>query len=140
MEHLLDVNVLVALLWPKHEMHGLAIDWFQQMATRKARWATCALTQAGFVRVLSNPAVNGGTLSPRRVTEVLEMNLRRPEHRFWPMNLGWCEALGLSGFEIETHRQVTDLYLIGLAMENKGRLVTFDKAMGKMGKHVVVLG
>jgi hypothetical protein len=139
MDSLLDVNVLVALLWPQHLMHPAARDWFQHRAGVKGGWATCALTEAGFVRVLSNPSVNQGNLTPLRVTTVLEENLRRPGHRFWAMDLGWPEALRLSGIEIEIYQQVTDIYLIGLAVKNKGRLVTFDKALGKLSKHVVVL-
>lgn len=140
MDHLLDVNVLVALLWPQHVMHRAARRWFQRHTASKGTWATCALTQAGLVRVLSNPAVSQGTLTPLRITAVLEENMRRPGHRFWAMDLSWPEALRLSGIEIESHHEVTDVYLLGLAIKNKGRLVTFDKGLGKAGKHVLVLG
>lgn len=140
MDSLLDVNVLVALFWPRHMMHDVATIWFHRQDRAKATWATCALTEAGFVRVLSNPIVNQGTLTPLRVTGVLEKNLKHPAHKFWAMDLSWPEALRLSGFEIEVHQQVTDIYLVGLAIKHKGRLVTFDKALGKAGKHVTVLG
>jgi toxin-antitoxin system PIN domain toxin len=121
-------------------MHPAARNWFQYQAALGTVWATCALTEAGFVRVLSNPAVNQGTLTPLRVTEVLEENLRRPGHRFWAMDLNWPEAARLSGIGVESYQQVTDIYLIGLAVKNKGRLVTFDKALGKLSKHVLLLG
>lgn len=49
------------------------------------------------------------------------------------------EALRLSAIAIESHQQVTDVYLIGLAVKNKGKLVTFDKPLGKWSKQVVVL-
>ncbi len=56
------------------------------------------------------------------------------------MDLSRPEALRLSGIGIESYQQVTDIYPIGLAVKNKGRLVTFNKALGKLGKHVAVLG
>ena len=140
MESLLDVNVLVALFWPHHQMHPEAANWFRNLAVAKDRWATCALTQAGFVRVLSNPVVNQGTLTPLAVTRILERNLQQRSHRLWPLDLNWPDALRLSGFGIESHQQVTDAYLLGLAVKNGGRLVTFDKALGRLSKHVQLLG
>lgn len=139
-DSLLDVNVLVALFWPRHELHAEAAAWFRDHVKARGTWATCALTETGFVRVLSNPAVNQGTLSPLRVTEVLEQNLRRQGHKRWTMELSWADALRLSGIEIESYRQVTDIYLIALAVKNRGRLVTFDRALGRLSKHVLVIG
>lgn len=136
---LLDVNVLVALFWPQHVKHQAAKDWFQQQVGVRGGWATCAITQAGFVRVLSNPVVNQGALSALRTTLILEENLKRPGHSFWCMDVSWPEALRLSGAVIEGFQQVTDLYLIGLAVKHKGRLVTFDRALGKMSESVVVI-
>jgi predicted nucleic acid-binding protein len=56
------------------------------------------------------------------------------------MDLSWADALRLSGVEIESYRQVTDIYLIALAVKNRGRLATFDHALGKLSKHVLVIG
>ena len=139
MQSLLDVNVLVALFWPQHAKHQAAKEWFQQQAGVRGGWATCAMTQAGFVRVLSNPVVNQGALSVLRTTSILEENLKRPGHSFWCMDVSWPEALRLSGAAIEGFQQVTDLYLIGLAVRHKGRLVTFDRALGKVNERVVVI-
>jgi predicted nucleic acid-binding protein len=50
---LLDVNVLVAFFDPDHVHHDLAHDWFA--GQRRSGWATCAITESGFVRVISNP-------------------------------------------------------------------------------------
>ena len=140
MEILLDVNVLVALLWPQHAMHEPAWEWFAALAARKQQWATCAFTEAGAVRVLSNPGVSQGTLTPARVTELLRENLRRPGHKRWVMDMDWPEALQVSGIGIESHQQVTDVYLIGLAVKNKGLLATFDRVLGARSESVVVLG
>jgi hypothetical protein len=139
MDHLLDVNVLVALLWPHHEMHYAAAAWFRGHCGRSGTWATCALTQAGCVRVLANPAVTQGTLTPTRITLALEDNLRHPGHRLWPMDFAWPEALRLAAIPVETHQQVTDAYLIALAVRHKGRLVTFDKALPRKSSHAILL-
>jgi uncharacterized protein len=84
---LLDVNVLVALLWPAHTMNPVATEWFESLAAEKKAWATCALTQAGAVRVLSNPALSRGTISAMRATAILDENLRQPRHQQWPMDV-----------------------------------------------------
>lgn len=54
---LLDVNVLVALFDPAHVHHDAAHAWFGEHCAQG--WATCALTENGLVRVLSNPAYPG---------------------------------------------------------------------------------
>jgi len=136
--NLLDVNVLLALFWPSHAGHELAHRWHTRKSA--AGWATCGLTQAGFVRLIANPAVTLGEVSPAMALERLKVNCARPGHVFWPMNLDFPEALELSGVKLEGHNQVTDIYLIGLAVKHKGHLVTFDKALGKLSKSVVVLG
>ena len=54
MSHLLDINFLVALFDPRHVNHGVAHDWFGTRIPSDS--ATCSATEAGSVRVLSNPA------------------------------------------------------------------------------------
>jgi len=134
---LLDVSALVALFWEGHTAHDVARRWFHKQG--EAEWATCALTQCGFVRIVSNRAFSRDAVTPAQALAQLEMNLAQPGHKFWPMNLGAAEAIKLSGIAVEGHQQVTDLYLIGLAVKHGGRLVTFDKALKRAGKHVVVL-
>lgn len=140
MDVLLDVNVLVALLWPAHTMHSLATAWFEKRPAGRKAWATCAITQAGAVRILSNPALSHGTISAARATAILEENLRRPGHKMWSMDFGWPEALELSRVEIQSHQQVTDIYLIALAVKHKGALATFDKALAKLNSNIILLG
>jgi toxin-antitoxin system PIN domain toxin len=124
---LLDVNVLVALFDPDHVHHDAAHDWFAD--TGRSAWATCPLTEAGFLRVLSNPAY-GGTV-PRAVE--LADRLRRfcssDGHEFWQ---GEVSLLDTSLFDLSRaggHRRLTDIYLLGLAHQRGGRLVTFDRTI-----------
>ena len=78
---LLDVNVLTALLWPAHEHHDAAHRWFSARAD--AAWATCSLTQLGFVRLVSNPAFSRDALSPAGAVALLAANLSHATHEFW---------------------------------------------------------
>ena len=121
---LLDVNVLVALLWPPHEAHSRVQHWFAQHAARG--WATCAFTEAGFVRILSNPAVSQGAISPADALEVLSGSLTHPGHRFWNQDIGFVEATSYCAQRLLGHQQITDAYLLGLAIHKKGKLVTLD--------------
>ena len=78
--YLVDTNVLVALLWPSHTQHSLAAKWF---ARRRAKgWATCALTEAGFVRIVSNPAFSRDAVTPREAAGLLAANAAAPDHTF----------------------------------------------------------
>jgi toxin-antitoxin system PIN domain toxin len=135
--NLLDVNVLLALFWPRHTSHTAARRWFA--SHRNQKWATCALTQSGFVRLLSNPAITLGLVQPQEALRVLEENAKDSRHEFWPMELPLAEAIRLSGLNLEGHRQVTDLYLLGLASHRGGRLVTFDEKLAKAGRHAILL-
>jgi uncharacterized protein len=127
---LLDVNVLIALLWPPHEAHLRAQRWFAKNADRG--WATCAITQAGFVRIVSNPAFSRHAVSPQDAMQVLEGSLQHRAHRFWADDIGIAEAVVSTGGRLLGHQQVTDIYLLGLAIHKKGRLATMDVGLAAM--------
>jgi len=127
---LLDVNVLIALLWPPHEAHARAQRWFGQNA--RHGWATCAMTQAGFVRIVSNPIFSRRAVSPRDALEVLSGSLQHPAHHFWTEDIGVTEALAHFGRRLLGHQQVTDAYLLGLAIQKKGRLATLDTSLSSL--------
>jgi len=127
---LLDVNVLIALLWPPHEAHARAQRWFAQNA--RHGWATCAMTQAGFVRIVSNPIFSRRAVSPRDALEVLSGSLQHPAHHFWTEDIGVTEALAHFGRRLLGHQQVTDAYLLGLAIQKKGRLATLDTSLSSL--------
>ena len=124
---LLDVNVLIALLWPAHEAHERAQRWFAKNAGQG--WATCAMTQAGFVRFVSNPAFSRRPVSPLDALQVLGGSLQHPAHRFWTDDIGVTEGVARFGRRLIGHQQVTDAYLLGLAIHKKGSLVTLDKSV-----------
>jgi toxin-antitoxin system PIN domain toxin len=124
---LLDVNVLVALLSQDSDSHDAAQRWFLHHA-RKG-WATCPFTQAGFVRIISNPASSRHVIRPPQAIEVLEDSLKFPVHEFWKDDLSMAEATADFGEYLTGHQQTNDAYLLGLASRHKGRIVTFDRGI-----------
>ena len=124
---LLDVNVLVALFDPDHVHHDLAHDWF---ADNRARgWATCPLTENGFVRVLSNPAYGSVVSRPAELVARLRKFCRSGHHQFWPDVVSLTDEALFDPAFIGGYRQVTDVYLLGLAKKKAGALATFDRAI-----------
>src|SRR5437867_4019837 len=121
---LLDVNTLVALLWTNHEQHDAARAWF--LAHKRAGWATCPLTQTGFIRVSSNPRVFPDAPSPGKAAEILAANLGHANHHFWKDEIPFARAVAPFGAGLLGHQQVTDAYLLGLAIRKRGVLATFD--------------
>jgi len=124
---LLDVNVLVALFDPVHVHHELAHRWFTQ--ERTAGWATCPLTENGFVRVLSNPAYPGRGTPPDDAIRRLSRFRESGDHAFWPDMLSICESSIIRSSHIGSHQRLTDIYLLALAVENGGRLATLDRSL-----------
>ena len=122
---LLDVNVLIALLWPAHEHFEAAHDWFASRAGG-ARWATCPLTELAFVRIVSNPSFSPDALAPADALGLLQRNLAHPAHEFWPDDVSLPDAVGPLAPRLKGHRQLSDAYLIGLALEHRGTLASFD--------------
>ena len=125
--YLLDVNVLIALAWPEHESHDKAQHWFARAAGKG--WATCPMVEAGFVRIISNPAFSAHAVSPREAMEALDASTRHPDHRFWPDTLPLPNALAPFADQQIGHQQITDLYLLSLAIHHKGKFATLDKRL-----------
>lgn len=134
---LLDANVLIALAWPEHDAHKRAGNWFARYA--RTGWATCPITQAAFVRILSNPAFSPHALSPKNAVAVLEANVKLPGHRFWADSISVTQAFELVGKRVFGHQQITDAYLLALAVHNRGRLATMDEGIGSLGNAVEVV-
>ncbi len=124
---LLDVNVLIGLSWPTHESHEHVLRWFARNAVRG--WATCPFTQAAFVRISSNPAFSPHAVSPQEALRLLNTNLKHPGHRFWRDEIDLGQAVRRFQERLVGHRQVTDAYLLGLALFKKGRLATLDESV-----------
>jgi uncharacterized protein len=125
---LLDVNVLIALHWPAHEHFEAAHRWFAARS-RGARWATCPLTQLAFVRIVSNPSFSSDALSPADALGLLQRNLAHPAHEFWPDDVSLAEAVGPHAPRLLGFRELTDVYLLGLARQHRGALASFDRGL-----------
>jgi toxin-antitoxin system PIN domain toxin len=124
---LLDINILTALLWPTHEHHDVAHRWFGGRGN--APWATCSLTQLGFVRIVSNPAFSRDALSPMQALALLGENLAHPAHEFWTEGLQVPPAVKGMEARLQGYKQLTDAYLMALAHRRRGVLATFDRGL-----------
>lgn len=121
---LLDVNALVALAWDSHVHHAQIRAWFR--AHHAGGWATCPLTESGFVRVSANPKVLSSAIGIRDALAVLAALRAIDGHRFVldDVSIGDDDVPAITG-----HRQVTDAHLLTLARRRGLRLVTFDAAL-----------
>ena len=124
---LLDVNVLIAMAWPTHRAHEKVQEWLARHA--REGWATCPLTQTAFVRIISNPAFSANALAPGDALTLLKANLGHPAHKFWADEISFIQALEPLTARLAGHQQVTDAYLLGLAMHKKGKFATMDRAI-----------
>jgi uncharacterized protein len=118
---LLDVNALVALAWDSHVHHAAIRAWFA--ANGSAGWATCPITESGFVRVSSNPVVLPSAIGVEAAREVLSALRVQPGHCFLTDDVSMSDGDVPS---IAGYRQVTDAHLLTLARRCRVRLVTFD--------------
>ena len=124
---LLDLNILTALLWPAHEHYEAAHRWFGSRG--EARWATCAITELGLIRLISNPSFSRDALSPSDALLLLSSNLAHASHEFWVEDLSVTDALEAVPRKLQGHKQVTDAYLLALASHHHGVLATFDRGI-----------
>jgi uncharacterized protein len=126
MRALLDINVLIALLDADHVDHQRAQEWIS--GEIQHGWASCALTQNGFVRILSQPKYPS-PVSPSEAVERLRRATNTEYHEFWPCSISLLEDHRINSGHVHGPRQVTDVYLLALAVEHGGRLVTFDRSI-----------
>ena len=124
---LLDVNVLIALMWPAHESHEEAQRWFGRNS--QEGWATCSLTQAAFARIVTNPAFSTDAVTPQEAVKILAANVKHPSHLFGGDEISFVQAVEPFARRLAGHKQVTDAYLLGLAIHKKGKLATMDRAV-----------
>jgi uncharacterized protein len=142
MRALLDVNVLLALLDRDHVDHKRARAWITEEI--KQGWASCAITQIGFVRIISQPRYPS-PISPRGAVDLLGRATHTPYHEFWPCNVSILDANVIDASRVHNSKQVTDAYLLALAVANGGSFVTFDQSIalaavrGARQQHLVIL-
>jgi len=130
LNNLLDLNVLIALTERGHKHYQKAQDWLN--STCKGRWGVCPLTEAGFVRVTTNAAFHPGPRTMEQAIAILQALKGYPGYWYWEINESWVTLTAPFSASIFGHQQVTDAYLLGLAIKEKGVLVTFDKGIQYM--------
>ena len=123
---LLDINVLLALLDGDHVDHSRAARWLDREID--GGWASCALTQNGFVRVISQPRYPS-PVSPTVAMDLLGDACAEQSHQFWPCDVSLLDDAIVDRSLLHGPRQVTDAYLLALATAHDGRFVTFDGAV-----------
>ena len=124
---LLDVNVLVALHVPGNQDYDRVQQWFAQTGSNS--FATCSITEAGFVRISSQLSVKNGPIDFHEVRIALANLASLPGHAYWPMDISYLEATKPFEQHMHGHRQVTDAFLLGLALHHRGKLATLDRAI-----------
>jgi len=102
------------------------------------------MTQNGCIRILSQPSYPNPQPAAQ-VAERLSEAAADPSHAFWPDSISLLDDGRLQWNRILGSRQVTDAYLLALAVANRGRFVTFDRGIsvaavpGGQRKHLVTL-
>jgi toxin-antitoxin system PIN domain toxin len=142
MRALLDVNVLIALLDADHVDHGRARDWL--VAEIADGWASCPITQNGFLRILSQPRYPS-PVTPAEAIRRLRKATQTEHHELWPCDLSVLDGSRIDERHVQGSHQLTDVYLLALAVARQGRLVTFDRGIqlaavpGASATHLVTL-
>lgn len=121
--YLLDINLLLALSDPMHVHHESAHIWFAETGQRA--WATCPLTENGFIRIASHPNYPNRPGDVPAVLAIFRRLCEAPGHRFWSEDVSILQILEPAA--IITHAQITDVYLLGLAVHKSGKLATLDR-------------
>jgi uncharacterized protein len=120
---LLDVNVLIALLDSDHASHGAAMGWFAEYA--REGWASCPITENGCIRIMSS-AKYPNALPIHSVMRHLADACNADVHEFWSDQVSLLNPGVFDWTRIHGSRQLTDIYLLALAVSHAGRFVTFD--------------
>ncbi len=124
---LLDINILVALFDEDHVHHQLAHDWFED--NKEAGWASCPLTENGLLRMFSNPAFIDPPVPLLELTGLLKRFCERSAHHFWADDISLRDPSVFLMSAVRGYRQLTDVYLLGLAVKHRGKFVTFDSSV-----------
>ncbi len=142
MRALLDVNVLLALLDADHVEHSVARAWLEREIHNG--WASCPITENGFVRIISQ-ARYPSPVAPAEAIRRLRLATQAEQHELWPCDLSLHDDTIVDATRLHGPKQVTDVYLLALAVAKGGRFVTFDRAvplsavMGARSDQLVVL-
>jgi len=121
---LLDVNVLIALIDPTHISHDTTHDWFDDEGRNS--WATCPIVENGVMRIVAHPRYPNTPGSPAVVASVLRGFKTQPGHVFWQDDISLLTADHIEPDQLLSHGQITDTYLLALAVAHGGRLASLD--------------
>ena len=140
--YLLDLNALISLADPDSLHYQAMQKWFD--STGKEDWGVCPLTEEGFVRVTTNPAFGVAKRTVAQATAILAELAQHPGYRYWAISDKWAELTAPFSARLLGHQQVTDGYLLGMAVKESGILVTFDKGIRflagtEFGRNVLLL-
>lgn len=127
MRALVDVNVLIALLDGSHVHHALAHQWFD--AEGRNAWATCPIVENGVARIMGNPRYPQSPGPPSLILAQLAIWTAEPGHEFWPEDISLIGAPQIDVSRLLVSQQVTDTYLLALAVRHGGKLATFDRRL-----------
>jgi len=125
--YLLDTNVLIPLLWPRHNDRRRVEKWFRTNAM--SSFATCSFTQAGFLRITCSREFVGEVFKWKEARELLFALTSLEGHEFWPTTIDVFAATDPVSRRMHGPKQITDAYLLGLAKHHGGKLATLDKAI-----------
>ena len=142
MRYLFDVNFLIAILIGSHSHYQRAHDWWRDHAGNG--WASCPITENGFVRIVSQPSFAAPLLVAEGI-ELLKGAKSDTDNAFWNDDISIVDDTIFDTDYLLKSNQITDAYLLALAIKNKGKLVTFDRSLGRraaigdVSRHLVTL-
>ena len=125
MIHLLDANVLIALMVEDHPHHAVVVQFFPK--AQFEGWATCPITENALLRIVGAPAFPGGPGNPQALRAQFLKYRASPGHQFWPDDLSLADRRTFA--VLPSAKNLTDIYLLALAVKKQGRLVTFDQGI-----------
>jgi uncharacterized protein len=143
LRYLLDVNFLIAFLIGSHVHHRRAHDWWREHM--RAGWASCPITENGFVRIVSQPGFSA-PLSVAEAMVVLRQAQEDSDHEFWPADVSIIDENKFNPSRLLKSDAITDAYLLALAISRNSRLVTLDRSiavaavLGAASDHVFIAG
>lgn len=142
MTFLLDVNVLIALIDPTHVSHDVAHRWFGQGGGDS--WASCPITENGVMRIVAHPKYPNTPGAPAVVAGIIGRLRQRAGHVFWPDDISLLDPRHFDTDKLLAHKQLTDSYLVALALAHGGKLASLDRRLsvtavhgGRAGLHVI---
>lgn len=116
---LLDVNLLLAYGWRSHSDHQQCRSWIARLSA----FATCAITELGFLRVSMSPAYRASYQDASRVLHSLTS--------LQSASFVHCDLPVSKIVPVFSYKDTTDCYLVGLARKHSLRLATLDEGILK---------